>query len=185
MEKQLYPTIEISGPETEIRAFVDRELIKIKNCDHTFIKTFVLSKELREILNYQMKIFHEPEIENEIATKIEKQRIDGNFECKSEICLFTGEYSNKYLTLKYINIKVLKIEATEMSFAIDFPGANKLSDVWINYLECEYSLIKFNYSSTVIKEGILRYNSNNISGHGYYIISNEINANLEEGEIDY
>ena len=122
MEKQLYPMIEISGPETEIRAFVDRELIKIENCDHTFIKTFVLSKELREILNYQMKIFLEPEIENDLSTKMEKQRIDGNFECKPEICLFSGEYTNKYLTLKYLDIKIVKTEPTKISFALDLPG---------------------------------------------------------------
>ncbi len=184
MEKQLYPMIEISGPETEIRAFVDRELIKIENCDHTFIKTFVLSKELREILNYQMKIFLEPEIENDLSTKMEKQRIDGNFECKPEICLFSGEYTNKYLTLKYLDIKIVKTEPTKISFALDLPGNIKLSDVWINYLESEYSKIKFNYSSTVIKEGILRYKSNVICSHGYYVVNSEINLNLEEGEIN-
>ena len=101
MEKQFYPQITISGPESEIRAFVDREMMKFKNSDDDFIfiKTYSISKEIREILNYQCKIFNEPEIENEMATKIEKQIITGNFEANPELNLFVGQYTNKNILI--------------------------------------------------------------------------------------
>jgi len=139
MEKQFYPQIVISGPESEIRAFVDREMMKFEKGydDFIFIKTYVLSKEMREILNYQYKIFIEPELENEIATKIEKQRITGNFEAKTDFHLSSGIYTNKFLTLRYENIKILHMETNLMSFAVDCVDG-KLSDVWINYLKSEY-----------------------------------------------
>ena len=110
MEKQYYPKITISGPESEIRAFVDREIVRMATSDYQFIKTFTMSRELIELLNYQCKIFLEPEIENNIATKIEIQRINGNFEAKPELNLFVGQYTNKYLNLLYENIKILKQE---------------------------------------------------------------------------
>ncbi|MCE2705266.1 MAG: hypothetical protein LW624_07330 [Terrimonas sp.] len=92
MEKQFYPQITISGLESEIRAFVDREIVRWIKSDYQFIKTFTMSRELRELLNYQCKIFLEPVIENNIATKIESQRINGNFEAKPELNLFVGQY---------------------------------------------------------------------------------------------
>ena len=110
MEKQYYPQITLSGPESKIRAFVDREIVRMATSDYQFIKTFTMSRELIELLNYQCKIFLEPEIENNIATKIEIQRINGNFEAKPELNLFVGQYTNKYLNLLYENIKILKQE---------------------------------------------------------------------------
>ena len=99
MEKQYYPKITISGPESEIRAFVDREIVRMATRDYQFIKTFTMSRELRDLLNYQCKIFNEPEIENEMATKIESQRINGNFEANPELNLFVGQYTNKNILI--------------------------------------------------------------------------------------
>ena len=58
-----------------------------------------MSRELRDLLNYQCKIFNEPEIENEMATKIESQRINGNFEANPELNLFVGQYTNKNILI--------------------------------------------------------------------------------------
>lgn len=99
MKKNYFPLIEISGPELEIRAFVDREIVRWTASDYQFIKTFTMSRELRDLLNYQCKIFFEPEIENNIATKIESQRINGNFEAKPELNLFMGQYTNKNILI--------------------------------------------------------------------------------------
>ena len=187
MEKQYYPQITISGPESEIRAFVDREMMKFENSDDDFIfiKTYVISKEIREILNYQCKIFNEPEIENEMATKIEKQRITGNFEDKKYFYVFPGVYINKFLELIYQNIKILFMEPDLLSFAVDC-GDGKLPDVWINYLKSEYSNIEFNFSITKCKHSIIRYKSSNIVSHGYYYSNSELIAEFEEGlERDY
>jgi len=187
MEKQFYPQITISGPESEIRAFVDREMMKFKNSDDDFIfiKTYSISKEIREILNYQCKIFNEPEIENEMATKIEKQIITGNFEDKKYFHIFPGVYTNKFLTLIYQNIKILFMEPGLISFAVDC-GDGKLPDVWINYLKSEYSDIEFRFTVTKVKHNIIRYKSNLIISHGYYYYNSELIAEFEEGlERDY
>ena len=180
MEKQFYPQITISGPESEIRAFVDREIVRMATSDYQFIKTFTMSRELIELLNYQCKIFLEPEIENNIATKIEIQRINGNFEAKPELNLFVGQYTNKYLNLMYENIKILKQEPTEMIIAI---GSNSgvLHDVFKNYLLSEYTNVEFKFSEIEIEEGIPRYTSNLIISHGYYIVNSELMAEVEEG----
>jgi hypothetical protein len=153
--------------------------------DFIFIKTYVLSKEMREILNYQCKIFIVPELENEMATKIEKQKITGNFEAKTDFHLSTGVYTNKFLTLIYQSIKILHLEPNLISFAVDC-GDGKLPDVWINYLKSEYSNIEFNFSITKCKHNIIRYKSNNIVSHGYYYSNSELIAEFEEGlERDY
>jgi hypothetical protein len=99
MKKNYFPLIEISGPELEIRAFVDREIVRWTKSDYQFIKTFTMSRELRDLLNYQCKIFNEPEIENEMATKIESQRINGNFEANPELNVFVGQYTNKNILI--------------------------------------------------------------------------------------
>jgi hypothetical protein len=187
MEKQYYPQITISGPESEIRAFVDREMMKFEKGydDFIFIKTYVLSKEMREFLNYQCKIFIEPELENEMATKIEKQRIAGNFEAKTDFHLSSGVYTNKFLTLIYENIKILHIEKNSMSFAVDCVNG-KLNDIWINYLKSEYGNIQFTFNTTKVKHNIIRYESNLIISHGYYYSNGELIAEFEEGlERDY
>ena len=99
MKKNYFPLIEISGPESEIRAFFDREIVRLTTSDYQFIKTFTMSRELRDLLNYQCKIFNEPEIENEMATKIESQRINGNFEANPELNLFVGQFTNKNILI--------------------------------------------------------------------------------------
>jgi hypothetical protein len=180
MKKNYFPLIEISGPELEIRSFVDREIVRLTTSDYQFIKTFTMSRELRDLLNYQCKIFLEPEIENNIATKIESQCINGNFEAKPELNLFVGQYTNKYLNLMYENIKILKQGPMEMAIAI---GSNSgvLHDVWKNYLLSEYKKIEFKFSEIEIEEGIPRYKSNSIISHGYYIVNSELIAEDEEG----
>ena len=99
MKKNYFPLIEISGPESEIRAFVDREIVRWTTSDYQFIKTFTMSRELRDFINYQCKIFLEAEIKNNIATKIESQRINGNFEANPELNLFVGQYTNKNILI--------------------------------------------------------------------------------------
>jgi hypothetical protein len=180
MEKQYYPQITISGPESEIKAFVDREIVRMAISDYQFIKTFTMSRELIELLNYQCKIFLEPETENNITTKIEGQRINGNFEAKPEINLHLGQSTNKYLNLIHENIKILKQEPTEMIIAI---GSNSgvLHDVFKNYLLSEYNKVEFKFSEIEIEEGIPRYKSNSIISHGYYIVNSELIAEDEEG----
>jgi hypothetical protein len=180
MKKNYFPLIEISGPELEIRAFVDREIVRWTTSDYQFIKTFTMSRELRDLLNYQCKIFNEPEIENEMATKIERQRINGNFEAKPELNLFVGQYTNKYLNLMYENIKILKQGPTEMEIAIG-SNSGELHDVWKNYLLSEYKKIEFKFSETEIEEGIPRYKSNLIISHGYYTVKSELISDDEEG----
>jgi hypothetical protein len=108
MKKKYYPQITISGPESEIRAFIDREIVRMATSDYPFIKTFTMSRELIDLLNYQCKIFLEPEIENNITSKIEIQLMNGNFDAKPELNLFVGQFTNKYLNLMYENIKILK-----------------------------------------------------------------------------
>jgi hypothetical protein len=180
MKKKYYPQITISGPESEIRAFIDREIVRMATSDYQFIKTFTMSRELIDLLNYQCKIFLEPEIENNIATKIEIQRINGNFEAKPELNLFVGQYTNKYLNLMYENIKILKQEPTEMIIAIGY-NSGVLHDVFKNYLLSEYTKVDFKFSEIEIEEGIPRYKSNSIISHGYYIVNSELIAEDEEG----
>jgi hypothetical protein len=182
MKKQFYPQITISGPESEIRAFVDREMMKFENSNDDFIliKTYVLSKEMKEILNYQCKIFNEPETENKITAKIEKQRVTGNFEDKTDFHLSSGIYTNKFLTLIYENIKILDMETNLISFAVDC-AYHKIEDVWINYLKSEYGNIQFSFNTTKDKHNIIRYKSNLIISHGYYYMNNELIAEFEEG----
>jgi hypothetical protein len=62
-------------------------------------------------------------------------------------------------------------------------GSNSgvLHDVFKNYLLSEYTKVDFKFSEIEIEEGILRYKSNSIISHGYYIVNSELIAEDEEG----
>lgn len=141
MEKQTYQLLNVTGPESDIKNFYDREIIHHteRNIDYKFIRSLYQSKDNDEFLYYQSKICLDPKSKSDVYMKILKQKIDGDLEEK----LKNGMYSiNPYVNGSYDDIKILLHESSCILIAIDCMK-DTFPEVWLNYYFNEYSKLSF------------------------------------------
>ena len=177
-----YPMIEITGPEADIRAFVEREIeyrIVREEFYYQFIRAFYINEELTELLNYYCKICADPEKENAIENRIFKQNLEGNFEAQNKYSGYFGIKLNPYVHSHYDDIHILNWEPNRITIAIDC-YENYMSEVWRNYLINEYENINFTFGTTILNEEMRTMKRNSV----IYYYENEFDGSYEDEELE-
>jgi hypothetical protein len=141
MEKQTYQLLNVTGSESDIKTFYEREIINHteRTIDYKFIRSLYKSNECDNFLYYQSKICFDPESKNDIYMMILKQKIDGDLDEK----LKNGRPStNPFVTASFDDIKILLHESTCILIAIDCIK-DSFPEVWMNYYLNEYNDLSF------------------------------------------
>lgn len=141
MKKQTYQLLNVTGSESDIKFFYEREIIhhSERKIDYKFIRALYRSDLYDDLQYYQSKICLDPESESNPYMKILKQKIDGDLKEKLSPEM---SFRNPYVHACLDDIKILLHESTCLLVAIDCL-TESFPEVWLNYYLKEYENLFF------------------------------------------
>lgn len=141
MKKQNYQLLNVTGSESDIKTFCEREIIHHteRNIDYKFIRALYRSIVYDDFYYYQSKICLDPKSENDVYMKILKQKIDSDL---NEKLKREETFRNPYVNARLDDIKILMHDSTCMLIAIDCI-TESFPDEWLNYYFKEYENLSF------------------------------------------
>jgi hypothetical protein len=177
MKKQTFQLLNVTGSESDIKTFCEREIINHteRGIDYTFIRALYKSNLYDNVLYYQSKISLHPESKSDLYMRILKQKNDGdlkeNLECERAL-------GNPYVNARLDDIKILIHESTCILIAIDCL-TESFPDIWLNYYLKEYENLTFSTNKATLSLELPYFKRCRVISYCEYL-----DGNMEEEELE-